>query len=173
VNERDWQSRVVGYARLRGWLVNHARPARTAGGWRTPVQGDPGFPDLALARGGRLILAELKTGPGRLTAGQSAWIEALPLSTAEVETHVWRPGRLAPGDGGFAVSAVAPAGPCGHWDGHAVCGQPATRRHLAGPRRVRGALDADGAAGSGQRQAGHAARDRPATPPDEDRRNSA
>jgi hypothetical protein len=51
VNERDWQSRVVGYARLRGWLVNHARPATTAGGWRTPVQGDPGFPDLALARG--------------------------------------------------------------------------------------------------------------------------
>lgn len=82
--EADFQTLVVDYARLQGWLVHHTRPARTGKGWRTPIQGDVGFPDLVLARAGRVVFAELKSEKGRLSAGQSAWLKA-------VDGLVWRP----------------------------------------------------------------------------------
>lgn len=42
------------------WAVHHCRPARTARGYRTPIQGHKGFPDLVLARGGVVLFRELK-----------------------------------------------------------------------------------------------------------------
>ena len=61
MTEREFQRAVVELARLMGWRVHHTRPALTrAGEWRTPIQGDAGFPDLVLCRPPRLILAELK-----------------------------------------------------------------------------------------------------------------
>ena len=64
----------------------HARPARTAGGWRTPVQGDKGAPDLLLARGGQVILAELKRDGKNPTADQVAWLNAIGATA-----RLWRP----------------------------------------------------------------------------------
>lgn len=93
ITEAAWQSRVVEYAQLRGWLVHHTRPARTTRGWRTPVTGDPGFPDLVLARQGRVIIAELKRDGGRLAPEQCRWLDHLgPAMRWPVMVVVWRPG---------------------------------------------------------------------------------
>jgi hypothetical protein len=86
VIEADFQLRVIQAAQLHGWLVCHFRPARTSKGWRTPVSGDVGFPDLVLARGGAVILAELKTDAVKLRPEQAQWIHALGF-----HARVWRP----------------------------------------------------------------------------------
>lgn len=54
------------------------------GSWKTPTQGTSGFPDITLARDGRVIFAELKTQTGRTTEAQRAWLAA-------VGGIVWRP----------------------------------------------------------------------------------
>jgi len=90
MTEDEWTAQLIALARLTGWRVVHFRPARTARGWRTPVQGDgKGWPDLVLLRGQRLIAAELKTDTGRATAEQLAWLDAFALVGAE--TYLWRP----------------------------------------------------------------------------------
>jgi hypothetical protein len=89
LTEQEWQSRVIDYAKLRGWLVHHTRPARTDKGWRTALEGDAGFPDLVLARKGHIFFVELKTEVGLLTKGQKAWI--WELESHEVGARVWRP----------------------------------------------------------------------------------
>ena len=91
MTEREFQRAVVELARLMGWRVHHTRPALTrAGEWRTPIQGDAGFPDLVLCRPPRLILAELKRVGGKPTAEQQAWLEALQ-ACAGVECYLWTP----------------------------------------------------------------------------------
>jgi hypothetical protein len=89
--ERDFQRTLIEYARLRGWRVYHARPALTQRGrWLTPVQGDVGFPDLVLARQGRLIFAELKREGRKPTPLQQGWLEVLATCPC-VEVYVWTP----------------------------------------------------------------------------------
>lgn len=86
LSEADWQERVIDTAHLHNWLVHHTRPARTLNGWRTPVQGDKGFPDLVLARAGVILVPELKTDKGAPTRDQRAWLAALgPYG------RLWRP----------------------------------------------------------------------------------
>ena len=80
-NEREFQAHVVEMAEALGWLVFHPYDSRRS---------QPGFPDLCMVRGGRLIFAELKTSKGRLTHTQRSWIMALGETAAE--TYVWRPG---------------------------------------------------------------------------------
>lgn len=77
MNETDYQQRLIDAAHTLGWMAHHARPARTAKGWRTPVVGDPGFPDLVLSKDGRVIVAELKVGTNQPTAAQRCWLDAL------------------------------------------------------------------------------------------------
>ena len=103
--EAEFQRLVVEAAQLHGWHVAHFRPARTqSGGWATPMQGDKGFPDLVMARGGRVIFAELKSEKGRLTDEQRSWMGALTgrpeyswntwqvtEPRANPEAYVWRP----------------------------------------------------------------------------------
>jgi hypothetical protein len=86
LSEAALQQRVIDLAMLRGYRVAHIRPARTAHGWRTPYEGHPGLPDLVLARDGRVLLAELKTGRGRVTPQQRAWLDA-----AGEHGRLWRP----------------------------------------------------------------------------------
>lgn len=91
MTEQELQVAVIECARLLGWRVAHFRPAETAKGWRTAVEGDgKGFPDLVLVRGRRLIFAELKAETGRLSADQVAWLAALQ-DTRRVEVAVWLP----------------------------------------------------------------------------------
>ena len=60
------------------WAVHHCRPARTARGYRTPIQGHKGFPDLVLARDGLVLFRELKGYDargrlGRVSPEQRDW----------------------------------------------------------------------------------------------------
>lgn len=85
--EAAFTTRVIKAAMLRGWLVTHFLPARTAsGGHRTALQGHRGFPDLVLARDGVVIFAELKTNRGTLGPGQPEWLAVLGALAV-----VWRP----------------------------------------------------------------------------------
>ncbi len=104
MSEDDLMSFVIDLAHLHGWLVHHTRPAKTAKGWRTPIQGDAGFPDLVLARDGIAIFAELKSEKGRVSREQRTWHDALPwrvhvpIANGQ-ELHpvvqVWRPSDRA------------------------------------------------------------------------------
>ena len=87
ISEAEFQTTVVELATLRGWLVHHTRAARTQDGWRTPLQGHKGFPDLVLARAGNVIFAELKSEIGRLSHEQQAWAAHLPPDSY----YLWRP----------------------------------------------------------------------------------
>lgn len=88
MTEAQFTQAVIDFAKYKGWMVAHFRPARTTRGWRTPVQGDNGFPDLVLARDGRVVYAELKVGRNTLSKDQERWANALP------EMYVWRPADL-------------------------------------------------------------------------------
>jgi hypothetical protein len=60
------------------------------------MQGDPGFPDLVLARRGRVIFAELKSEKGHLTKEQASWLGHLSSvrGTIAPEVYEWRPSDL-------------------------------------------------------------------------------
>lgn len=92
MSETVLQSCVIDYARLRGWLAVHFRPAQNDRGmWRTPIEGDPGFPDTVLVRSGRVIFAELKSARGVVGPEQQAWLTALGTAGPPVEVYQWRP----------------------------------------------------------------------------------
>lgn len=88
--ESQFQDTVTEYAGLQGWRWTHFRAAQTGKGWRTPLQGSRGFPDLVLVRDQRLIFAELKSQRGKKPdQEQRAWLDALKATSGEV--YVWRP----------------------------------------------------------------------------------
>ena|SRR3990167_458274 len=97
ISEVDFQDMVVDAFQKSGWLVHAERPARSNKGWRTPIQGDPGFLDLVLARGEpdpRIIFAEVKSEEGRETKEQKAWGIVLASCTRAaigIDTFLWRP----------------------------------------------------------------------------------
>lgn len=100
-SEESLLTRVIAEAKANGWLVQHVRPLKSAKGWRTPIQGDKGGPDLLMARNGRVLLVELKSQKAGLETDQRAWLEAIvgpprePGLTAMVSSrlcyYVWRP----------------------------------------------------------------------------------
>jgi len=87
VLERDLQKGVVDVAKILGYLVQHTRVAWTGKGYRTPIQGHVGFPDLVIVGHGRCLFIELKVGRNTLSPEQTAWLEA--LRTAAQEAYVW------------------------------------------------------------------------------------
>jgi hypothetical protein len=89
VSEAQFTSAVIELAKYRQWMVCHFRPARTARGWRTAIEGDKGFPDLVMARKGRVIFAELKVGRGKMSAEQEAWSSEL-----NGEFYLWYPADI-------------------------------------------------------------------------------
>jgi hypothetical protein len=67
MTERELQALVVEAARQFGWMAYHTFDSRRS---------QPGFPDLVLIRGDRLIAAELKVGTALPTEDQKAWLAA-------------------------------------------------------------------------------------------------
>jgi hypothetical protein len=87
VTEAELRAVVVPLAHKHGWRVFSMPAARL----RRPVKDASGYPDLTLARQGRVIWFELKTDTGALSEEQMAWLMALP------SMHVIRPADLASG----------------------------------------------------------------------------
>ena len=78
--EKGFQGWVLEYAHLMGWAAFHPWTSiRSAGGW----------PDLALCRPPRLVLAELKSERGPTSPDQDRWLEL--LRRCPVEVYLWRP----------------------------------------------------------------------------------
>jgi len=86
MSEADLTAVLVQAAQLYGYRVHHSRPAWSEKGWRTPVQGHRGLPDLVIAGHGLLLLAELKVGNGRLRPDQEVWRAAIPAENYRLWT---------------------------------------------------------------------------------------
>lgn len=82
MNERTLSDTVYDAAQKLRWRI-HRDPY-----WR-PTATMPGYPDLTLVRGERLIFAELKSMKGAVSADQDGWLDA--LRGVGVEVYVWTP----------------------------------------------------------------------------------
>ena len=95
--EEQFKAQVLDLATRHDWLIHHDRPAMTSKGWRTAIEGTAGFPDLCMVnvkqRPARLIMAELKSEDGKMTADQALWRGALRMVEG-IETYLWKPSQL-------------------------------------------------------------------------------
>jgi hypothetical protein len=82
VTEGMLQRQILDLAALRGWLAYHPYDSRHS---------EAGWPDLALCRPPRLVLVELKSATGRVSAAQRRWGDQLGACPG-VECYLWRPG---------------------------------------------------------------------------------
>ena len=90
--EEAFLQQVLDLALICGWRRAHFRPAQTAKGFRTAVQGDgKGFPDLFLIRAATKskLVAELKIPPNVCTPEQTAWLE--DCEAVGIQSFVWTP----------------------------------------------------------------------------------
>ena len=83
-SEREFQQAIIDLAKANGWLVYHTYDSRRS---------EPGFPDLVLTNGRRVVFAEVKTNGGRTTEAQERWLRL--LSDANADVFVWRPRHWA------------------------------------------------------------------------------
>lgn len=91
--EVECQRTIIEAAKTFGWRVHAERAANSAKGWRTPIQGHAGWPDLILIRPPQLWAVELKRAPNRVEPEQQEWLDA--LQACGVETFVvWVPEQL-------------------------------------------------------------------------------
>lgn len=97
VSEAAFQASVIELAEMLRWRVHHHHDSRRqAGGKLVGDKQAAGFPDLVLARRGRLIFAELKAEKGLVKPEQEAWLDELratreQVGYANVDVFVWRP----------------------------------------------------------------------------------
>ena len=82
--EADWQRQVIDLAQTFRWAHYHP--------WLS-IHSPRGWPDLALCRPPRLVLAELKSERGKLTEAQARWLRLLGQCDG-VEVYLWRPHDL-------------------------------------------------------------------------------
>lgn len=83
MTERQLEAAIVKLATLMGWMVY------TVADSRSQRSHHPGYPDLTMVRGDRLVVAELKSEKGRLRPGQQEWLDA--FCAAGAEAYLWKP----------------------------------------------------------------------------------
>lgn len=151
VLESELEGNVLELAGLLGWKGAHFRPAMLPSGrWATHMRGDKGFPDLVLAKRGRLIFAELKRSGEEASAEQLVWLEVLGSvpgvvavlwSTEDwvsgaIEKELRRPPARAPRGRRKALIAgetvVALLGPRGSLTPAVVLAWPGVQRRVLG-----------------------------------------
>jgi hypothetical protein len=79
--EKEWAQVVADYARLCGWARFHPFLS---------IHSPSGWPDETFCRPPRLVVAELKSEKGKLTAAQRRWLDLLG-ACPPLEVYVWRP----------------------------------------------------------------------------------
>ncbi|CAN5668110.1 hypothetical protein BH24ACT5_BH24ACT5_30640 [soil metagenome] len=89
-SETECERTIVEAARMLGYLVHGSRPATSQKGWRTPLKGDRGFPDLVICGHGHCFMVELKRKPNRIEPAQQAWFDVLTAAGIDVRV-VWVP----------------------------------------------------------------------------------
>lgn len=105
MTEAELQNNIIALATSLGYLVHAERPAISRRGkWSTPIQGDPGYVDLTLARHGRVIFTELKSENKEVKGEQINWQYEL-LGRPGVFTwkrhpdyYVWHPSQWVSGE---------------------------------------------------------------------------
>ena len=96
MKEQDFQKAIIDLGRTLGYKVAHFRSVRVqrkdgSTYYATPVQADgEGWLDLSMVRPPRIIMAELKSASGRLTAEQKVWV-SLWQQCPGIEVYVWCP----------------------------------------------------------------------------------
>jgi hypothetical protein len=80
--EASFLAQIRQVAKQHGWLCYHT--------WRS-TKSEAGFPDLVLAKPGRLIIAEVKSATGKLTQAQQTWLSVLAQTIPRLEIYQWRP----------------------------------------------------------------------------------
>lgn len=80
ITEKQFQAQVIELAQRLGWATHHT--------W-TQIHSPAGFPDIVAARGPRLLVAELKSEKGRLTAEQRDWLARFRVTGTEA--YLWKP----------------------------------------------------------------------------------
>ena len=68
--------------------MGHARALLSIGD-KAQQMGHSGFPDLVLARQGRVLFLELKADKGRASEDQIAWVNEVTLDLWEHSDHPW------------------------------------------------------------------------------------
>ena len=84
ITEREFMRQVSEVARIYHWRVYHP--------WLS-IHSERGWPDVALCKPPRLILAELKSERGKTTPSQDEWL-ALLAACPGIEVYTWRPSDL-------------------------------------------------------------------------------
>ena len=95
ITEKDFSSQVEHLLYLFGWRWCHFRVAFSNKGWRTPIKGNKGFPDIVAVRPPtpRLLFIELKSEKGKLSIPQVEWLELLKQCKG-VEVYCWKPSQF-------------------------------------------------------------------------------
>jgi hypothetical protein len=91
-SEAQFQASVMQLATMYGWEWLHIQKAMNDRAYhRTPAIGSlgPGWPDLVLLKGNRLIFAELKSEKGKVTPNQRGVLGMLSATGHQV--FLWRP----------------------------------------------------------------------------------
>ncbi len=95
LTEAELQQKITDRAELLGWMVYHTYDSRRSAA---------GFPDLVLARAGRVLFVEVKAEKGRLSVTQAKWLSELGIGKPSIqseynhrshEVYVWRPSDMA------------------------------------------------------------------------------
>jgi hypothetical protein len=86
MTERELLDNILSMARYLGWLGYHTHDSRHSA---------PGFPDIFLVRGQRVLAIECKRQDGRTTPDQDAWLSA--LREAGIDAYVIRPNHWLSG----------------------------------------------------------------------------
>ena len=85
MNHEDFLQSIAGVKRglapTLGWKCQwHWRSFHSPAGW----------PDLVMVRGKRVIVAELKIPPDKVTSAQAEWLQ-IWVDTEKAEVYVWTP----------------------------------------------------------------------------------
>jgi len=88
MSEDDLLLTITEAATLLGWRWHHVRRSDVA-----LQMGQAGFPDLVMAKAGRILFLELKAEAGVVTSDQRRWLEALDGGNRWIATVV-RPADL-------------------------------------------------------------------------------
>lgn len=93
MSERQLMDAAIETAALHGWLWHHMPDealAELAKARRWEAMPAPGFPDLVLLRGNRLLVVETKAQRGVVSPDQEAWLAAF-RQVDVVDVAVWWP----------------------------------------------------------------------------------